>query len=298
MTFVCIICTENLNNSDTNYPVNIKACGHCFHSQCLKTWLQKSLTCPICRTPTVDIPSYVGKLHFQRVSTDLNSSSILSQLYENNDKYKKDLDEARQQMTKTVNEWKSKEEIYKKNEDEWKTKESNYKKSIAELLEKGIEFGKKEEEWKIKEMVYKETQQSYKQWWISIVADVTEMRKLSEKMMGYPSPSGKISEKLTLKNKVKNEQGPSHRPTASTPPVFSTSLPRSSTVHPFTRSISINKDSLRNGRVDNRPTTTSRTRARVTTSTVAAATSSSSSSTSSTRPVAKRSGVSKSIVID
>lgn len=161
------------------------------------------------------------------------------------DKYKKDIDALRENMAKKENEWKSKEENYKKNEEEWKVK---YKKAAADILEERKEFEKKVEEWKLKEKFYTETQQSYKQWWTNIVTDVTEIRKLGEKMMAYPSPSGKISEKLTMKNKVKIEQGTSHRPAASyTPPIA-----RASISHPFTRSTSINKEPLRPTRVDSR----------------------------------------------
>lgn len=42
----CIICISNIElNSDTL----LLPCGHMFHEECIKTWLQKHNTCPVCR---------------------------------------------------------------------------------------------------------------------------------------------------------------------------------------------------------------------------------------------------------
>lgn len=41
----CSVCQECLNTS-----VSIKlSCSHCFHTKCLKQWLEKTSTCPLCR---------------------------------------------------------------------------------------------------------------------------------------------------------------------------------------------------------------------------------------------------------
>jgi hypothetical protein len=46
----CSICYSNYENcSEETTPVNLK-CNHIFHDNCIKEWLKKSGTCPICRT--------------------------------------------------------------------------------------------------------------------------------------------------------------------------------------------------------------------------------------------------------
>ena len=44
MSLVCLICTDEIK-SDCSAP----RCGHIFHSECLKHWLQLNKTCPQCR---------------------------------------------------------------------------------------------------------------------------------------------------------------------------------------------------------------------------------------------------------
>ena len=39
----CIICTKKLETY-SSLP-----CGHIFHSDCILTWLDKKMSCPICR---------------------------------------------------------------------------------------------------------------------------------------------------------------------------------------------------------------------------------------------------------
>ncbi len=43
----CSICLEDID--DTGKFLD---CTHCFHEQCINTWLQKSNTCPECRNKT------------------------------------------------------------------------------------------------------------------------------------------------------------------------------------------------------------------------------------------------------
>lgn len=46
----CCICYSNYEDiNDESKPVNLK-CNHIFHNNCIKEWLKKSGTCPICRT--------------------------------------------------------------------------------------------------------------------------------------------------------------------------------------------------------------------------------------------------------
>jgi hypothetical protein len=43
---VCSICNSNLDEGENIYDLN---CKHLFHSNCLKPWLLKKSTCPLCR---------------------------------------------------------------------------------------------------------------------------------------------------------------------------------------------------------------------------------------------------------
>ena len=41
----CIICLDNLDTNNTGKLL----CGHTFHFNCIVTWLQNKITCPVCR---------------------------------------------------------------------------------------------------------------------------------------------------------------------------------------------------------------------------------------------------------
>ena len=51
----CTICRENINN-DSIYAqsdglrsiISTGTCGHSFHKECIKPWLQENPNCPIC----------------------------------------------------------------------------------------------------------------------------------------------------------------------------------------------------------------------------------------------------------
>jgi hypothetical protein len=43
---VCAICNEDQDSTTISSP-----CKHQFHKKCIHQWLEKSLTCPICRNP-------------------------------------------------------------------------------------------------------------------------------------------------------------------------------------------------------------------------------------------------------
>lgn len=51
----CSVCLEDFEA--TNPIVKTKTCGHVFHSQCLKGWLQVNRTCPLCRQDLGKAPS-------------------------------------------------------------------------------------------------------------------------------------------------------------------------------------------------------------------------------------------------
>jgi Ring finger domain len=80
MSYGCAICTEIFASSDDSemHTVAVKACGHTFHSNCLKTWLERSRTCPTCRAVTMDSPVYLFRIHLNYVN-NLN----LSVFYDN-----------------------------------------------------------------------------------------------------------------------------------------------------------------------------------------------------------------------
>ncbi|KAF6040734.1 hypothetical protein EB796_000937 [Bugula neritina] len=43
----CIICSEVFSSKAGRYPLS---CGHsCFHSKCIKQWLERDPSCPMCR---------------------------------------------------------------------------------------------------------------------------------------------------------------------------------------------------------------------------------------------------------
>jgi len=46
----CSICMDLFTSTQTN---SILQCNHKFHSQCIREWLEKELTCPLCRLPIV-----------------------------------------------------------------------------------------------------------------------------------------------------------------------------------------------------------------------------------------------------
>ncbi|XP_062619206.1 E3 ubiquitin-protein ligase TRAIP-like [Saccostrea cucullata] len=58
----CSICSE-LFVIDQSVAIAAVPCGHTFHRGCLSTWLQKSNTCPSCRS-RVDPKRVINRLYF------------------------------------------------------------------------------------------------------------------------------------------------------------------------------------------------------------------------------------------
>ena len=49
---MCSICMNGIPlRASFNGCYQIRGCGHMFHADCLKEWMQRSSTCPICRGP-------------------------------------------------------------------------------------------------------------------------------------------------------------------------------------------------------------------------------------------------------
>ncbi|XP_057809170.1 RING-H2 finger protein ATL22-like [Salvia miltiorrhiza] len=52
-TKTCSICLENYSEKETVSVIS--KCQHCFHTHCIQQWLEKSDTCPVCRTSLSDV---------------------------------------------------------------------------------------------------------------------------------------------------------------------------------------------------------------------------------------------------
>jgi hypothetical protein len=104
----CVICTEEFSawQQSDKVSVVIKSCGHVFHDSCIRLWLKNSKTCPVCRQTTFDSPSYIGRIHLQRLSLDNTSvNNILDESIE----LKKKLEEMEQKLKKKDAELKKKQ---------------------------------------------------------------------------------------------------------------------------------------------------------------------------------------------
>ena len=53
----CLVCLDDINLFDKK--VSILNCGHFFHNNCLKDWLDRQMNCPECR-------SVVNREHYVR----------------------------------------------------------------------------------------------------------------------------------------------------------------------------------------------------------------------------------------
>jgi hypothetical protein len=48
----CPVCYESIESCSTTTP-----CGHTYHEACLSKWLERSTTCPSCRTVVAEAPT-------------------------------------------------------------------------------------------------------------------------------------------------------------------------------------------------------------------------------------------------
>ena len=66
MSFDCAICIGKVNLTDAS----VLNCGHCFHRECLDSWLDKKPSCPECR-------SYVDRNGYARFLYTKNNESTV-----------------------------------------------------------------------------------------------------------------------------------------------------------------------------------------------------------------------------
>ncbi|KAK5983021.1 RING-type domain-containing protein, partial [Trichostrongylus colubriformis] len=64
----CVICTSIFTLDD----IAALHCGHTFHFFCISEWVERSKTCPICRTTTTD--SQIVKHLYFNGADDPNAS--------------------------------------------------------------------------------------------------------------------------------------------------------------------------------------------------------------------------------
>jgi E3 ubiquitin-protein ligase synoviolin len=61
MDRTCIVCREEMNGAGMNAPTHLVSkklpCGHIFHFDCLRSWLEDNTTCPTCRGPVEPPPT-------------------------------------------------------------------------------------------------------------------------------------------------------------------------------------------------------------------------------------------------
>lgn len=67
----CVICTELFVASDDVRATN---CGHLFHIACLKQWMERSKSCPQCRTKCTD--RNIFRIYFNLSSLDVSTIDV------------------------------------------------------------------------------------------------------------------------------------------------------------------------------------------------------------------------------
>jgi hypothetical protein len=72
----CPICQESIATCDQK----ITECGHAFHAECLGTWCETAVTCPVCRTVISSVPSSPIELAAPQIDfvTERNIVSLFS----------------------------------------------------------------------------------------------------------------------------------------------------------------------------------------------------------------------------
>ena len=71
----CSICLTN-----TNKPICKTECGHYFHITCIKEWLSKNNTCPLCREKIGNVgPSDVLMILIESLMENMDSNILLTE---------------------------------------------------------------------------------------------------------------------------------------------------------------------------------------------------------------------------
>lgn len=78
MNITCCICSELFVPSDDVY---FTPCGHFFHFPCVSHWLERSKTCPHCRTKVTDRTIHRAYFNFSNIdSTELDGATLMSKI--------------------------------------------------------------------------------------------------------------------------------------------------------------------------------------------------------------------------
>ncbi|XP_051123314.1 RING-H2 finger protein ATL56-like [Andrographis paniculata] len=59
LTVECSVCLENFRVGDRCRILPV--CGHCFHIECIDSWLMKTGACPVCRTSVAQFRQEEGR---------------------------------------------------------------------------------------------------------------------------------------------------------------------------------------------------------------------------------------------
>ena len=71
----CSICLSKVNK-----PICKTECGHYFHITCIKEWLSKNNTCPLCREKIGDVsPSNVLMILIESLMENIDSNILLTE---------------------------------------------------------------------------------------------------------------------------------------------------------------------------------------------------------------------------
>jgi ribosomal protein S3AE len=50
----CAVCLSDMKEDDENKIVRLVNCKHLFHEQCIRDWLIRDNSCPLCKTPLTE----------------------------------------------------------------------------------------------------------------------------------------------------------------------------------------------------------------------------------------------------
>ncbi|XP_075167410.1 TRAF interacting protein no poles [Haematobia irritans] len=104
----CVICAELFSQAD---DVHVTTCGHLFHIVCLKTWIQRSKTCPQCRNKCTE--RNIFRVYFNLANLDVSRIDVGS-LQEQLDNANLQLKMKERELSKAEEQIKSSKETQKK----------------------------------------------------------------------------------------------------------------------------------------------------------------------------------------